>query len=338
MRIKLQKKAVRAALSALIVFSSLMLSACGKREALESLTDVVPTTAQILLTESTLPAGYVEWNGSVYCPREDLTTILLMGLDKAEMEIEDVGYTNTMQSDFLMLLVVDEQAKVCDILHLNRDTMTEIPRLGIGGASVKGYIGQLTLAHTYGSGGSDSSLNAVKAVSKLLKGVKIDHYMTLTMDAVGTINDAVGGVTVELPVDMTAVDPAWEKGKEVKLMGEQALWFVRARMSLENDSNLNRMERQELYLNAFYDRMMACYRKDDAFLMDILLRVSDLFTSDLTVTQLDKTFELLADCERRPFRSLEGELKRGEKFYEFYVDEDSLHKTVMDMFYTEYDG
>lgn len=322
-------------MSALIVFSSLMLGACEKREALESQTDVVPTTAQILLTQPTIPAGYVEWNGSVYCPREDLTTILLMGLDKAEMEIEDVGYTNTMQSDFLMLLVVDEQAKVCDVLHLNRDTMTEIPRLGIGGSNVKSFIGQLTLAHTYGSGGSDSSLNTVKAVSNLLGGVKIDHYMTLTMDAVGKLNDMVGGVTLTMMEDFTEFDPAMEKGATLTLKGEQALTYVRFRMTIGDGLNVSRMKRQEQYLSEFYTKLMEKNQEDDDFLAKALMSVNDSFTSDMTVNQLDKLGEIMAQCQLNPFCSLEGKTVLGEEYYEYHVDEKALQKTVINLFYEE---
>ena len=44
--------------------------------------------------------------------------------------------------------------------------------------------------------------------------MKIDHYMTLTMDAVGILNDLAGGVTLEVLDDMTELDPErypWEQ-------------------------------------------------------------------------------------------------------------------------------
>ena len=66
--------------------------------------------------------------------KEHIQTILVMGLDKFEMSSQEIGYLNDQQSDFLMLLVVDEKAGTCQILHLNRDTMTEIRRLGVGGS------------------------------------------------------------------------------------------------------------------------------------------------------------------------------------------------------------
>ena len=58
--------------------------------------------------------------------KEGLQTILVMGLDKYEAQPNAMGYLNDQQSDFLMLVVLDEKAGTNQVLHLNRDTMTEI--------------------------------------------------------------------------------------------------------------------------------------------------------------------------------------------------------------------
>ena len=39
------------------------------------------------------------------------------------------------------------------VLHINRDTMTDIPTLDIYGDPSGSVYGQLALAHTYGKGG-----------------------------------------------------------------------------------------------------------------------------------------------------------------------------------------
>lgn len=324
----------------LSIFSILMhLVACGIRK----VEIPEPDSELNLVTETTapaIPANAVEYKGKYYVPREDLQTILLMGLDKNEDERPEssIAYTNKMQSDFLMLLIIDEEAKVCDVLHLNRDTMTEIRRLGIGGSETGTFVGQLALAHTYGSGGSDSCLNAKKAVSDLLGGVFIDHYMTLTMDAVAKINDMVGGVTVTIQEDFTEFDPAMEKGVELTLMGEQALTYVRYRMTIGDGLNVSRMKRQEQYLSAFYTKLMEKNQEDDDFLSDALLRVNNSFTSDMTVTQLDKLGETMAECTLNPFQSLAGKTVKGDEFFEYHVDGDALQETVIDLFYTEFDA
>ncbi len=282
-----------------------------------------------------LVPGALEYNGVQYQPREDQTVILILGLDKFEHPEGYDGYINNMQSDFMALLILDHTAEVYNLLHLNRDTMTKIRRLGVGGGGAGSYTGQLALAHTYGSGGSDSCLNAVRAVSDLLCGIQIHHYMSLTMDAVAVINDAVGGVTLTVMDDFTQMDPSMEQGKEVTLMGEQALLYVRARMNLEDSSNLHRMERQRQYMEALYQATMERQAQDDDFLMNTMLQISDSFVSDCTVNQLDALAEQMENYTFGRAFSLEGEAVRGEQFMEFYVDEEALKETVIQQFFQQ---
>ena len=84
--------------------------------------------------------------------------------------------------------------------------MTQIRILGVTGEPAGTFTGQLALAHTYGSGEEDSCENTVLAVSNLLYGMEIDHYVSLTMDGVALLNDLVGGVTVEVLDDFSGID------------------------------------------------------------------------------------------------------------------------------------
>lgn len=317
-----------------IFLTSVVAMGCGKQEANQvSAVESAPIVETTIPLGATIPDNAVQYQGEYYVPRENLQTILIMGLDKFEREESTFAYTNKMQSDFLLLAIIDEEAGVCDLLHLNRDTMTQIRRLGFAGADTGSFVGQLALAHTYGSGGSDSCLNAVRAVSDFLGGVKIDHYMTLTMDAVGKINDLVGGVTVTLLEDFTQLDPEMKKGEEITLKGEQALLYVRTRQGVGDQTNLSRMERQRQYLNAFYGKLMEANKKVDGFLSSTLLKVNDDFESDCTVNQLDALSELLETCTVNPIVSIEGQAVQGEEFIEFYADEESRQETVLSLFY-----
>ena len=162
------------------------------------------------------------YNGTAYAKREDLETVLLLGVDKFEGETPE-GYVNNQQADFLLLLVMDKQHETCTPIQLNRDTMTEIQILGVTGEPAGTFTGQLALAHTYGSGEEDSCENTVLAVSNLLYGMEIDHYVSLTMDGVALLNDLVGGVTVEVLDDFSGIDDSLVQGETVTLQGQQAL-------------------------------------------------------------------------------------------------------------------
>ena len=183
------------------------------------------------------------YNGTAYARREDLETVLLLGVDKFEGETPE-GYVNNQQADFLLLLVMDKQHETCTPIQLNRDTMTQIQILGVTGEPAGTFTGQLALAHTYGSGEEDSCENTVLAVENLLYGVGIDHYVSLTMDGVALLNDLVGGVTVEVLDDFSGIDDSLVQGETVTLKGQQALTYVRSRGGMEDSSNLHRMERQ----------------------------------------------------------------------------------------------
>ena len=55
-----------------------------------------------------------------------------------------------------------------------------------------------------------------------------NYYISMNMDAIAILNDAVGGVTVNVTDDFSAVDPSITKG-EVTLKGDQALTFIQTR-------------------------------------------------------------------------------------------------------------
>ena len=93
--------------------------------------------------------GWIEKDGQWYAPKSELETILIAGIDKME-PLEDSGsYNNDGQADFLLLGIFDELEETTTILHINRDTMAQIPVLGVTGQHAGSITGQLALAHTY---------------------------------------------------------------------------------------------------------------------------------------------------------------------------------------------
>ena len=91
------------------------------------------------------------YNGEEYVLKkdEDLEVILLLGLDKFEGETDEDADRNDKQSDFMMLLVIDDRNREFTAVHINRDTIVEMNRLGIGGKVVGTVKQQIALAHTY---------------------------------------------------------------------------------------------------------------------------------------------------------------------------------------------
>lgn len=277
------------------------------------------------------------YNGAWYA-RKELETVLVMGVDKyADDAAAEDDYTNQEQADFLLLLVLDRNAGVCTALPLNRDTMTEITALGLAGERTGTFTGQLALAHTYGSGGLDSARNEGRAVSALLYGTEIDHVMAFTMDAVPVLTDAVGGVPVLVEDDFSAMTDQLPMGQEVTLRGELALTFVRGRGSMGGEkTNLNRMARQNAYLQGLYRRLQDT-AQDEGFLTQLLLELSPYLDTDCTAAQLNDLYQTVVQDRLAVLDAPAGEAVVGDEFMEFHVDEDALQQTVIELFYERRD-
>lgn len=276
--------------------------------------------------------GWIEKDGQWYAPKSGLETMLVIGVDKTE-PLEDSGsYNNDSQADFLLLTILDKTEETATILHLNRDIMTQIPVLGVTGQHAGFITGQLALAHTYGSGLQDSCENTVDAVSMLLGGVDIDHYVGMTMGAVPLINDMVGGVPVTVLDDFSGIDDTLVQGEEITLQGEQAIHYVRIRAGLEDSSNLNRMKRQQQYLQSLANQVQSL-GEDFAPSSQQMEELSRYLISDCTVQELDSMAEKVSSYTLEEMQTVAGQAKKGTEYMEFYSDEAALEEQVLDLFY-----
>ncbi len=268
-----------------------------------------------------------------YILKDNIETFLVMGLDKTESTIENDSYNNNQQADFLMLFVFDNEAKKCSAIHINRDSMANVNVLGVAGNRVDSVVKQIALAHTYGNGRDVSCRNTADAVSDLLLGMKVNHYISLSMDSVAVMNDLVGGVEVTVLDDFTEIDETLIKGEKVTLNSEQALHYVRTRYGLEDSSNSTRMERQQQYINALYEKYIECFENDEEFIINASLAMSDYIISDCSVTRLQDLAKKFSEYEFVGINDIEGSFRVEEKFMEFYPNRDSIEKTVVENFY-----
>lgn len=278
----------------------------------------------------------VYYQGSWYVPREDVETVLVLGLDRSEMEDISVSGAHA-QSDFILLLRLDRAAKTCKPILLNRDTMAEIQDFDRYGRPSGTYQAQLALAYAHAQACTGNQKTAGRAaadgVSRLLYGVKVDHYVTLTMDGLIALNDLAGGVTVEVKDDFSAIDPTLVQGETVTLVGEHALNYVRTRWWVGDSTNLERMERQREYLNGLQKRMSALLDRDEDFILNSLLSVNEYMDSDCTIEQLAQLAEDVGSFTMEDDVSPEGEAVMGKAHVEFRVDEDALQALVIREFY-----
>ena len=275
----------------------------------------------------------VSYNGKEYGLKNNIETFLVMGLDKFGDTSSSDSYNNDQQADFLMLFVFDNDAKKCTAIHIDRDTMAKVNILGVNGNKVDTVVKQIALSHTQGNGKDVSCHNTAEAVSELLLGVKINHYMSVTMDAVSIFNDMVGGVRVTVRDDFTGIDDTLVKGQKVLLKGEHALNYVRSRYGLDDSTNSTRMERQRQYIEALYKKALKCINDDSEFIAKASVKISDYIVTDRSVTQLQSLANKFSEYEFAGMISFEGESKIENQHVAFYPDKNSIRKTVMELFY-----
>jgi len=272
--------------------------------------------------------------GKEYFPRQDITVILAMGIDTTG-EMKDSGsYNNDGEADVVALIIFDEAEETFSILNLNRDAMVEMPIYGINGKKAGTTYQQLALSHTYGSGMEDSCENTKEVVSALLNDIYIDYFIAANMDAIAIFNDAVDGVTVNVVDDFSMVDKNLPKG-EVTLKGQQAISYIRLRKNVGDQLNLSRMERHKEYFFGFMDAFNSKFKQDEFFIYKLYEDISPYMVSNCSATVLSSLADRYEGYTLKEINTLKGENVRGEKFMEFYLDEEELQKVVLDIFYRE---
>lgn len=278
------------------------------------------------------PSKTITRDGVDYFPRQDITVMLVMGIDEfGAMQSSGSSY-NPGAADMVTLLIFDEKNEQTRILALNRDTMLDVSVLGINGRKAGTTFAQLAIAYTYGSGMEDSCENTRDTVSDFLYGITIDHYVAANMDAINLMNDAVGGVTVYVEDDFSHVDPTITKG-EVTLHGQQAINFVRTRKDVGDQLNISRMERHKSYASGFLKAFRQKLDEGEGFALSLYETISPYMVTDCSVTVLTSMMERYADYEIVEIVSPEGSNVMGEKYYEFHVDAQKLDQLILRLFY-----
>lgn len=273
-------------------------------------------------------------DGQKYYYREnEITNYLLIGLDRDSVS-QTTGHQNGGQADFLLVLSVDRVNRTITPVMLDRDTMTEVQTYGVFGHPSGKRIMQLCLAQAYSGKDISGSSNTAHSVEKLLHGVKIDRYLTMDISAIPVLNDKIGGVEVTLEDDFTVYDPVMTQGSTIRLMGEQAEFFVRGRMTVADGTNASRMKRQQQYLSAFLAQLHQKMEEDPDMLIKLWNSVDGHLRSDTPEDILLQEANAYANYTWNPMRTLQGSHSLDEyRFAEFWVDENFLRELAAEIWF-----
>ena len=183
--------------------------------------------------------------------------------------------SGTERSDTTILLHLAAGRRAATAMSLPRDLMVDVPAC----LRPDGTRSEPTFAmfnYAFQVGGSACTIRTVERLTD----IRVDHHVVVDFHGFKEMVDAVDGVQVCLkePIDDKAAKLKLPAGR-VTLNGEQALGYVRARKSLGNGSDTDRMDRQQRFLGALVNKVQS----NDVLLNPVkLYPVLDAATSSLT--------------------------------------------------------
>ncbi|MFC5722189.1 LCP family protein [Streptomyces gamaensis] len=230
---------------------------------------------------------------------------------------EDSG---TQRSDTQILLHLAGDRRSATAVSLPRDLMATIPSCRRpDGTYTNERFAQFNWA--YELAGTACTIRTVEKISN----IRVDHHLVVDFNGFKHLVDAVDGVELCLrrPVDDHEARVRLPAGRQV-LHGEQALGFVRARYSMGDGSDTERMGRQQQFLGALFKEMQS-----DGVLLNPtrLYPVLDAATSSLTTDaglgSLRKLYDLVRTVRSIPSERVQF-LTVPRRPYPYNPDRDEL--------------
>lgn len=294
-------------------------------------------------------SDWIAEDGRIYEYNKHTINLLFLGIDHAGGLVQDTDYSewNAGQADAVFILSLNPTSKEMKIVAIPRNSMVDLNVYGTDG-EISGQIrNQICLQYGYAGGGKNGLNEMKRVVSELLYQLPIHGVTAIGYDAIATINDAVGGVDVEVLEDII-YDSEMKKGNVIHLSGEQAYLYLQYRDVTVMGSPTARLLRQKQYLSVFVDAAKEKLRSNPMIVADLYQALSKYMDTDITLDEavymatelLDYHFDgnaiFVPEGEERivPFINEEGQ----EDFYDDYeLDEESLKRLMVDVFYHEVD-
>lgn len=272
----------------------------------------------------------INYNGTVYEYNTNIKTIVFLGIDQLDGTEEEAGESG--RSDTMIVMLVDSDKEEVTMLSISRDTQADVDITNDYGESLMIAEMHLALQYSYGDGGVTSCSLSRNAISRLLYDIPINYYMSMNLDGMDAIVNAIGGLTITMDDDYTYINEAFIEGETVVLDGDLADSFVRYRDTTVVGSNDQRMERQELFLQAFVAQMKSKIGDDTSSLESMWNLMSNFLTTDLSIDMI----EMLVSYDMNEVSyKVPGETVSGEYHDEYIVDEEELQKILIELLYIE---
>lgn len=199
--------------------------------------------------------------------------MLLLGIDRDSERAETDGADDSLyRTDTIILAHVNPQEKTVQLVSIPRDTKVDLGEYGTQ---------KINAAFTFG--GAALSIEKVEE----LAGVSISHYAEIDMDGFAAVVDSVGGVDVDLPVDV--YDPNYTgldlKAGEQHLDGQTAALLGRTRHAYDSygAGDYYRTGNQRMLIQALAQKILS---SDLLSIANTVQVASDYLTTDMDVSYI----------------------------------------------------
>ncbi|MGK5630702.1 LCP family glycopolymer transferase [Streptomyces sp. URMC 123] len=217
--------------------------------------------------------------------------LLLLGSDNRFGGNQQYGKdSGTERSDTAILLHLAADRKSATAVSIPRDLMVDIPDCRRqDGSTATPRFAQFNSA--YETGGAACAIRTVERMT----GIRIDHHLIVDFSGFKRMVDAVDGVEICLTRPMKDGEARLNlpAGRQT-LRGEQALAYVRARYSLGDGSDTDRIQRQQDFLGALVKKVHSNgVLLNPARLYPVLDAATSSLTTDAGLASLRDLYDLV---------------------------------------------
>ncbi|MFJ5176547.1 LCP family protein [Streptomyces griseoviridis] len=229
--------------------------------------------------------------------------------------------SGTERSDTTILLHLAAGRRSATAVSLPRDLMVDVPacRRRDGSRSEPEFT---MFNSAFATGGSACTIRTVERLTD----IRVDHHVVVDFQGFQKMVDAVDGVRLCLPepIHDSAAGLRLPAGK-VTLDGARALGYVRARKSLGDGSDTERMDRQQRFLGALVSKVQSNgVLLNPAKLYPVLDAATSSLTTDPGLASLRGLYDLVRDLHDIPTEQVRFLTVPREA----YVDDDNRDQLV----------
>ncbi|MGC0144707.1 LCP family protein [Pseudactinotalea sp. Z1732] len=217
-------------------------------------------------------AGHASGSDDDAAPDDPLSgrayNVMLMGSDARNSDNEDdYGFAGGMRSDTNLIVHVAADRSRVDVVSIPRDLLVDVPSCPLpdgrqtapmsAGSDDNGT--RFNAAFAYGGQTGDVAYAAACTIltTEAMTGLHIDDFVVVDFEGFVEVIDAIGGVQMCFDEDIDAPKARLQIHAGChRLAGDTALGVARARVGVDDGSDISRIERQQQLFGAIADEVL----------------------------------------------------------------------------------